>query len=321
MASRKLSHDQKRKQKLAKRHDRQRGDGFSLQPYTGSKFRNDRLVSWHLAAERGIREVDIVLQGRMTDQQVVAALTRLAKDLRNDTDLLGEPMPDGFGGDAVDLVWFRIQRNWNIDIEQEMVLLKPDAIGVLRSILGSIAAHRRAGAESRGYLTFLRDFLVRAGGDPLTPLSETEGRRLHSMLLALDPDLKFFEKLRDDAVDELDDDLQDGDPNDDAALSDVLVPGAALPGPKPSGNFARLYTAGSVWLHNPEGPQLQAFRDVAEALMADQNSQTVYDVCQSLLRDYVIAQRHALKSVLDGLSDEALAGGAAAEAGQQTDEE
>ena len=62
----KLNRDQKRKQKLAKRAERE-----PIQPYTGNKYKTERYVEALMQAEVGIYEAYVISDRRLTDRQVV----------------------------------------------------------------------------------------------------------------------------------------------------------------------------------------------------------------------------------------------------------
>src|SRR4051812_38545811 len=66
MAKKKLSHDQKRKQKLTKRANRAREDQSDL-AYTGKKFKTDELTPVYFATESAIHEVALMTEGQLTD--------------------------------------------------------------------------------------------------------------------------------------------------------------------------------------------------------------------------------------------------------------
>lgn len=82
MAGNKPSRDQKRKQKLAQRRERQRERAPAVQPYEGRKYQTDRLAPWFHATESAIRDCDVTLKRQVTDQQVVEALGQAAEMLR-----------------------------------------------------------------------------------------------------------------------------------------------------------------------------------------------------------------------------------------------
>src|SRR4051794_35654888 len=80
MAKKHLSHDQKRKQKLAKRASHTREE--SALAYTGSKYKTDELTPVFLATETAIHEVAVATEGQLTDRHVQKALERLVLEIR-----------------------------------------------------------------------------------------------------------------------------------------------------------------------------------------------------------------------------------------------
>src|SRR5262249_48392573 len=81
MAKKKLSHDQKRKQKLARRASRQREEQSSL-AYTGNKFKTDALTPVFFTTESAIYEVSEMTEGQLLDRHVRAALEKLVLEMR-----------------------------------------------------------------------------------------------------------------------------------------------------------------------------------------------------------------------------------------------
>src|SRR5438105_1665873 len=109
--ARKLTRDQKRKKKLAKRA---RGEAERVTPYTGRKYRADFYLPIVFATESAINEVYMILDRNLSDGQVAASLTYLVKQLWEENPVLppGNPtltLPDGR---TDDLIAEQIRRNW-----------------------------------------------------------------------------------------------------------------------------------------------------------------------------------------------------------------
>src|SRR5205823_8540539 len=80
MAKKRLSKDQKRKAKLAKRASR------APQPlalaYTGNKYKTDELVPVFHSTEVGIYETFVMTNRQLTDRTVASALQKLVEQMR-----------------------------------------------------------------------------------------------------------------------------------------------------------------------------------------------------------------------------------------------
>jgi hypothetical protein len=74
-----LSRDQKRKQKLAKRSRPER-----VQPYEGNKYKSDQFTPAVMQAEIGIYESYMMTGRRLTDRQVEKSLDYLIRELRGE---------------------------------------------------------------------------------------------------------------------------------------------------------------------------------------------------------------------------------------------
>jgi hypothetical protein len=155
-----LSHDQKRKAKLAKEARRARQDMSPL-AYDGKKYKTDALVPVFLATETGVYESFIMTDRKLTDRMVRGAYETLILQLRQ-----GPLPPEETGtiqvvaGHEEELVIQNIRRNW------ENLAPRPSTdnlIGVLRTLLHSVQVWSSRSAESRGYLHYLEGFLKRGG--------------------------------------------------------------------------------------------------------------------------------------------------------------
>ncbi len=182
-----LSHDQKRKAKLAKEARRER-QNMSPLAYDGKKYKTDALVPVFLATETGIYEAYVMTDRQLTDRQVRSALEKLILQLRQG------PLPpaeDGtirhVPGQEEDLIVNNVRRHLQ---EMSPPPSTENLIGVLRTTLNSIHVWTTRGAESRGYLNYVEGFLRKGGisvekvsaeGEPLPEPEEPEllqiGRR------------------------------------------------------------------------------------------------------------------------------------------------
>lgn len=147
--------DKERKTKLIQRSQAQ----SSALAYHGQKYKRDEYVPIFLATEAGIHEADTILRGRLTDRDVVAALTRLIDDLRQ-----SDRLPDAEGGtlDETGAIIERILSRWEHQFGLEGRPPRDVLVGILRTTLGSIEVWSSKGG-ARGYLNFIKGFLGRVG--------------------------------------------------------------------------------------------------------------------------------------------------------------
>lgn len=160
MSRRKLSRDQKRKQKLAKR-----ARPAGILPYEGNKYRNDRWVPVIMEAEIGILESYKLTDGQLTDRHVQASLEYLVRQLRgiHPEPPKGNPRTKGADGQFEDLIASRIKDRWFYLFQQESRPAPDDLTGCLRTIMSSVKTWSRPGPNSRGYLSYIDGFLSKAG--------------------------------------------------------------------------------------------------------------------------------------------------------------
>jgi hypothetical protein len=164
MAKDRRSRDQKRKAKLAKKQQKAR-QSVSL-AYLGEKYKTDELVPTWLATETAIYEAYVMLDRKLLDQTVVAAVEALIKPLRAGT--LPPLEDDGTlhirEGQEQDLVMQNIRRHWALHFEKEWKPPRDKLIGVLRTILGSIEKVRAPGPRSQSYMRHIAGFLTKQIG-------------------------------------------------------------------------------------------------------------------------------------------------------------
>jgi hypothetical protein len=175
-----LSRDQKRKAKLKKRTARSRNNESLA--YAGRKYKTDEYASIFYRTEVGIYESYVMCDRELTDDEVEAAIERLVLRLREG------PLPPPGEMDVVtiteggeeDLVIANIRRNWRIMGEKESLPGRDDLVGVLRTILHSIAIWRSQSLHSQGYLRYVEGFMkklgvsVRRATSDFNPLPEPE---------------------------------------------------------------------------------------------------------------------------------------------------
>src|SRR5438128_8720062 len=135
MGKKKLSHDQKRKAKLAKKAAK-----WPKAPslaYEGSKYKTDELVPLFHQTELGIMQAYKATQERFTDHTVRKALEKLVLQMRQghlppvqETDIIQTDADDNADQE---LVINSIRRNWQSLSGSEASL--SNKIGVLRTLL------------------------------------------------------------------------------------------------------------------------------------------------------------------------------------------
>jgi hypothetical protein len=160
MSKSRLSHDQKRKAKLAQRSKKHPTADHT--PYTGRKYQATKWTPYVFETERAIYEVIYLTQPRLTNEQVRAGLIMLIDHLH-----LGQPapLPEGAaefvykpGNEAAFVAW-NIRRHWS-DLFKEMgPVSSHDLTGILRTLLNSIEAHSWNMGPDKGYLAFLEEFM------------------------------------------------------------------------------------------------------------------------------------------------------------------
>lgn len=153
-----LSHDQKRQQKLAK----QRKLAERVGPYEGRKYQGERFAQALFLAEKAILECDVITEHELTDAEVERSLEYLVLELRGQkparlpTDFNVE-RPDGLRDDMISR---KILEFWAMNHVRHA---PADLSGILRTIWNSVRTRHSMGAGPRGYLTFLDGFMTQAG--------------------------------------------------------------------------------------------------------------------------------------------------------------
>lgn len=158
----KLSRDQKRKQKLQRRR---KGVAKGPQPYRGGKYRSKKYIMALMRAEVGIYETYVMTERQLTDRQVEAGLKSLIHELRSGSVQTAEErdVVDVEPGAETDLLSWSIRRNWDDLFTTQPRHSNAELAGILRTILDSIETWSTPGANSRGYLNYLEGFLTKAG--------------------------------------------------------------------------------------------------------------------------------------------------------------
>lgn len=159
---RKLSRDQKRKQKLQRRR---KGAPKGPQSYRGGKYRSKKYIMALMRAEVGIYETYVMTERQLTDRQVEAGLKSLIHELQSGSVQSAEQrdVVDVKPGAEMDLLSWSIKRNWDDLFATQPRHSNADLAGILRTILDSIETWSTPGPDSRGYLSYLEGFLAKAG--------------------------------------------------------------------------------------------------------------------------------------------------------------
>lgn len=157
-----LSRDQKRKQKLAKRKGRL-PDSPAL-AYTGNRYKSPEFVEPLFQTEQGIYDMYVISNREITDDDVEEGLAELIDSLRARpaAELIFESRP-GEDESLEAAVVPLILSHWRNLLEDRQLPPRDDLIGILRTILSSIEVWRSKSKSSRGYLNYLEGFMPRAG--------------------------------------------------------------------------------------------------------------------------------------------------------------
>jgi hypothetical protein len=157
-----LSRDQKRKQKLAKRN--RRVPDLPALPYTGNRYKSPEFVEPLFQTEQGIYDIFMISGREITDDDVEEGLLELIDDLRARpaAELIFEAVPAE--GESLDAsVAALILNHWHRLLDAGRLPPRDDLIGILRTILGSVDVWRSKSMSSRGYLNYLEGFMQKAG--------------------------------------------------------------------------------------------------------------------------------------------------------------
>lgn len=158
-----LSRDQKRKAKLAKRAEKRPAN--EVLPYEGRMYQSDEWVPHVYQTELAIYETILLSQRRLTNSQVKSALVQLVHHLRAGSPALlrdDEPdVPFAAGNEVAHVAW-NIRRHWGILVDEVGPVRSDDLTGILRTLLNSIVAHAWRSGPDRGYVDFLVGFMKRA---------------------------------------------------------------------------------------------------------------------------------------------------------------
>jgi hypothetical protein len=164
MAKDRRTHDQKRKKKLEER--KQKARQTESLAYMGKKYQTDELAPTWMYTETGIYETYVMTDRQLLDQTVVAALENLVRQIRSgklppleDTTEIHYEV-----GQEEDLVIENIRRSWMHRFADEWKPPRDELVGVLRSVLGSIAKVRAPGPRSQAYLRHIEGFLTKKLG-------------------------------------------------------------------------------------------------------------------------------------------------------------
>lgn len=176
MAS-KLSRDQKRKQKLARR-----AQGKSSHVSGSDVYRSEKYVKALMHAEIGILEADAILHHEITDRQVAASVRELIDELRSAPE---RPVVEAAGREITvntdeprSLIVWSIERNWQHHFADSPRHSNAELAGILGVILTSIGHWSASGQGPRAYLSYIAVFLGRMGARTVAvPLSEVRGGR------------------------------------------------------------------------------------------------------------------------------------------------
>jgi hypothetical protein len=154
------SKDQKRKAKLKLRANR--SSSTQSLAYSGNKYKTAQYVLPMMYSERGILEAYVLMDRALTDAQVEDALEHLIVQMRAGS-LPPFQEAGALEGNVCDLIIWRIRSCWQSLAQRQPLPSREELIGILRTILHSLALWRSKSLHAQGYLHFLEPFLKKAG--------------------------------------------------------------------------------------------------------------------------------------------------------------
>jgi hypothetical protein len=243
MAKKKLSRDQKRKAKLAKR-EKKHTSRVSL-AYHGNRYRKDKFVPIFFETELGIFYADADANESYTDRNVEVALTNLVVQLRAGPLPAQPESPHGVSGERLSAeaaITWHIRDSWRHYFQSNPPLARESIIGVLRTLLDSLEVWGTPGRGSRGYLSYLKGFLKQQG------------------VIAHGP------RPGPDSVAAWDEDVEQPDYSDEE-----------------SDDAAALLELGQDWYADQDEDAAEEFRLLAEDMLEIGEAAEVAEVCQQLI--------------------------------------
>jgi hypothetical protein len=155
----KLSHNQRRKRKLAERSKNE-----PIQAYAGNKYKSEKYVEAIMKAEVGIYESYVITERQLTDWDVKNSLEHLIRELGGEKPKPTDgPQAKNEAGEEEDLIAWRIKDQWKQLFADRPRHSNADLAGVLRTILGSVQTWSRPTPDSRAYLHYIEGFLGQMG--------------------------------------------------------------------------------------------------------------------------------------------------------------
>jgi len=155
------SHDQKRKEKLAKRAERL-ADQRDIRPYSGTKYQQEKWIPQVYETELAVYETILASGQTLTNEQVRQGFIQLIKQLR---DGVPAALPDDApkivfsSGHEIDFLNWNIRRHWRMLFNDKGPVAMDDLVGILRTLLHSIQARGWHTGPSLGYVAFLQEFM------------------------------------------------------------------------------------------------------------------------------------------------------------------
>ncbi len=252
-----MKKSKQRKMQRKRRAERQRRRRNPVsQAYHGKKYRTEQLAPFFFETEVGIHEAFVISKRKITDHDVRGALERLIDRVRSANERFSprwaaEEMETG--NDENTRIAFMIRRHW---MEYDYEFPFPgsgSAVGVLRTILGSIETWGNMNPASRGYLRYLEDFLADMGVH-CRPASKEEARQLFS------DDEDLAEEVGFDPFEVYDDDSDEEDEKDE------------------------LLATGRAWIEGEQSAGI-VFHSLAQEMIESGQGRQVAETCRQLLAD------------------------------------
>jgi hypothetical protein len=161
-----LSHDQKRKAKLAERAARKQGANSFV--YEGKKYRAPEWAPFVFRTETAVYETLVMTDRTLTNKTVWAGFVELTRELqagRSPIFVEGEPDVALCEGKHAEFLIWNIRRAWTDFFASKGPVATNDLIGIIGTLLYSMKAHAWNTGPSLGYLHFLEGFMRNAGVD------------------------------------------------------------------------------------------------------------------------------------------------------------
>ena len=159
--------DKKRKAKRQRNLQSKKKESLA---YSGMKYKTEELTPFIFLTEHAIHEAFVISRRGFTDHDVRKALETMIGGIRQNRLLASEETDveakrGQNAGNADEFIVCNILFHWREFFETQFRPDRDKLVGVLRTILGSIAVWGSVNPKSQGYLEYIEDFLGEIGAD------------------------------------------------------------------------------------------------------------------------------------------------------------